>query len=424
MEKSYEDKLQEQIEQYRETEQMHDLPEVFHLWSENYVRPGLRAVFDADDRNSFYAEAFIASAKYNTDEPYFLSLGCGDGAIEIGIARTLRDRGIRNFHFICYDLSEILLSRFRNKMSSDLAEHFDLVAGDLNAQKFSRPFDAIMAHHSLHHMVDLEGIFRTVYENLTDHGIFVTNDMIGRNGHMRWPEARLLLEFFWPFLTLRQRRNIQLKRLEDQFTDHDCSGEGFEGIRAQDILPLIIKQGFNASKFLGFGGMIDVVVDRCFGHNFNVEMEDDAFLIQRMAFLNEFFLNSGLIKPTMMFAYFVKYPVDEVCYRGRTVRSAVRDTARDPAWLSVALEDFSRHPTAPDFVFRSPASSAIRAGASDNLEITAVAELVAALRHAQRGTLDAQSEIARQAQRIKDMENSSSWLLTAPLRKLVRMVRR
>jgi hypothetical protein len=127
-----------------------------------------------------------------------------------------------------------------------------------------------MANHSLHHMVHLEGIFRIAYDNLTEHGIFVTNDMIGRNGHMRWPEARLFVDFFWPFMSQRQRNNIMLRRSEPKFTDHDCLGESFEGVRSEEVLPLILAQGFKAWKFLGFGGMIDVFVDRCFGPNFDV----------------------------------------------------------------------------------------------------------------------------------------------------------
>src|SRR5262249_40329555 len=159
---------------------------------------------------------------------------------------------------------------------------------------------------------------------LTERGIFVTSDMIGRNGHMRWPEARLFVDFFWPFMSLRQRNNVLLRRLERTFTDHDCSGEGFEGVRAQDVLPLILQQGFTASNFFGFGGMIDVFVDRCFGPNFDVNDPDDAFLVRRMAFLNDVLLDAGLVKPTMMLAYFVKHPVKEAYYRGRSARAAVR----------------------------------------------------------------------------------------------------
>src|SRR6478672_2396796 len=113
MAESYEHQLQQQIDQYRDTENMHDLPAVYHIWSSDYILPGLTKVFGVSDVNLFYVEAFVAAAKYNPGVPVFLSLGCGDGAVEIGIARTLLERGIKQFRFVCHDLSEILLSRFR-----------------------------------------------------------------------------------------------------------------------------------------------------------------------------------------------------------------------------------------------------------------------------------------------------------------------
>ena len=442
MTKSYEDQLQEQIEQYRDTENMHDLPAVFHRWSSDYVVPGLNTVFGVDGINLFYVEAFITAAEHNSSMPVFLSLGCGDGSVEIGIARVLLERGLTQFRFICYDLSDILLSRFRAALPTELTEQFELVAGDLNGQAFDTRFDAIMANHSLHHMVELEGIFRTVYDNLADRGIFVTGDMIGRNGHMRWPEARLFVDFFWPFMSHRQRYNMLLRRSEPRFIDHDCSDTGFdtpfEGVRSQDVLPLILAQGFKAWRFLGFGGMIDVFVDRCFGPNFDINNADNAFLAHRMGFLNEILLDAGLVKPTMMLAYFVKYPVEEVCYRNRSAQAAVRDATSEPAWLAAALDDFARNPVDPEYVFKSQVPPTDRAEPTTQIDDAALdksrahtapgyamlGETIAALRHAQNEAAAAQARLARQTRRIQEMENSRSWQLTAPLRMLARMIRR
>lgn len=418
MARTYEEQLQEQIEQYRDTEEMHDLPEVFHRWSADYVGPGLRAVFGVSDINGFYVEAFLAAARQQEGAPVFLSLGCGDGAVEIGIARTLVERGVERFRFVCFDLSDVLLERFRAAMPAGLADRFELVSGDLNAASFETilgqdvtrgRFDAIMANHSLHHIVDLEGVFRTAYDNLAEHGIFVTGDMIGRNGHMRWPEARLFVEFFWPFLSQRQRRNVLLRRDERRFADHDCSTEGFEGVRAEEVLPLLLRQGFEPARFFGFGGMVDVFIDRCFGPNFSVEDADDVFIAGRIGFLNEVLLDAGLVKPTMMLAWFTKRAGQEVCYRGRTARSTVREVGRDPAWLATALTDFAKAPVDAEYVFGG------RGG---------MAAMRAELREARREAAAAQEEAGRLQARVEGLERSNSWRLTGPLRGLVRLVRR
>jgi hypothetical protein len=61
--------------------------------------------------------------------------------------------------------------------------------------------------------------------------------------------------------------------------------------------------------------VIDVFVDRCFSHNFDPSNADDAFLVRRIVFLTEVLLDAGLVRPTIMLTYLVKYSVPEVDYR-------------------------------------------------------------------------------------------------------------
>ena len=58
---------------------------------------------------------------------------------------------------------------------------------------------------------------------------------------MRWPEAYGVLSELWKELPETYKYNHQLKRLEIEYENWDCSTEGFEGIRSQDILPLLIE---------------------------------------------------------------------------------------------------------------------------------------------------------------------------------------
>ena len=108
---------------------------------------------------------------------------------------------------------------------------------DLNNWTAEHEFDSILAIHSLHHVVALEKPFDEVHRSLSGEGAFLINDMIGRNGHLRWPEALDVVQAFWKELPHSKRYNHQLKRFEDEFVNWDCSTEGFEGIRAQDIRP-------------------------------------------------------------------------------------------------------------------------------------------------------------------------------------------
>ena len=69
---------------------------------------------------------------------------------------------------------------------------------DLNRElPLSHPVGAFMAHHSLHHIVALETLFGQIVERLEPEGAFITMDLIGRNGHMRWPETLAIVRHIW-----------------------------------------------------------------------------------------------------------------------------------------------------------------------------------------------------------------------------------
>lgn len=406
MTKSYDQLVQEQIEQYRNVPDLNALPASFKHWSYTYLRPGMEAVFGFSGITEFYVNAFLEAAAKARAKPAFLSLGCGDGAIEIPIAIALVQRGLTEFRFVCYDLSEPLLDKFRGAIPDNLRGHFELSARDLNGAAINEHFDAVMANHSLHHMVDLEGIFRALHANLSDDGIFVTNDMIGRNGHMRWPETKLFVDFLWPFLTLKQRFNPLLSRLEAEYINHDCATVGFEGVRAQDILPAILAEGFQPAKFLAAGGVVDIFVERCFGPNFDLDHPDDAFLIDRAALLSEIMLDAGLTTPTLMLAYFTKQSVAPIFYRNRTAQSAIRTS--DPIWLVSAIADLEALPRNPEFVFRQP--------------FVLRPDLTLVVAEQQSRIAELLAIHSEQTARIAALERSRSSKLTAPLRALKKAI--
>ncbi len=328
---SYQQKVQQQIDQYA-TEPIHDLPDIFHVWSQNFIGPGLTEVFGVGNVNEFYVDAARESSADFTANCRILSVGCGDGEVEVLLASSLRDRGV-DFRLDAVDLSPLLIDRFKNSVSEKgLESHVFPRVADLNNISNAEQYDMIMANHSLHHMVDLEKLFDFVHASLREEGIFATCDMIGRNGHMRWPETEAVLQAVWPLLSEKQRFHHQLLKLElDRFEDFDCSREGFEGIRAQDILYLILNR-FNPYKFFGYGGFVDVLVDRGFGHGFDAAAENDRAFITALANINDIMLDAGMIKPTVMMAFFTKNDRGQKYYRTRSAANSVRMPFQAPSW--------------------------------------------------------------------------------------------
>jgi SAM-dependent methyltransferase len=241
----------------------------------------------------------------------------------------LKQSGVSDFVFDCLDVNPEMLGRGRQLASREnLAPHFQFVEADINSWAVDKSYDIIIANQSLHHFLELELLFAKTWEALRDAGLFLTNDMIGRNGHMRWPEALELVHACWSLLDDKHRWNHQLQRLEPMYENYDCSASGFEGIRAQDILRLLLKT-FGFSFFIGFGNVVNVFVDRAFGHNFDPADLRDRHFIDFVSGLDDYFIESGKIKPTQMIAAMTKHRrADTMIYKHLTPEFCVRD----PNW--------------------------------------------------------------------------------------------
>jgi SAM-dependent methyltransferase len=315
-----------QLDQYREVANPHELPQIFHYWSNRYVRPRLNSVCEADNMAEFFAKAFFAGAEAcSLDSMRFISLGTGDCSVEIDVARRLKEMGLSNFLIECLEGSSDSSDRVANQArSAGAADTIIPIIADLNSwEPKPKRYCAAMSHHALHHIVELETLFQSIRTGLAPGGLFAVNDMIGRNGHMRWPESLVWIEAIWAFLSERYKFNQQLKRLERNFINWDCSNDGFDGMRTQDVLPLLVEQ-FHFRNFLAWGGVTDVFVDRAFGHNFDAESEQDRALIDFIQMLNDRLIDMGVVKPTTMIAVLSLEATETQIWRHWTPRFSIR----------------------------------------------------------------------------------------------------
>lgn len=299
----YHDRLRAELKNFQTVEAVHDLPQIYHVWAAKYVAPKLQEVFGLMDLPGFYAQAALKYAAENPGEDVRItSLGAGNGDFEVGVAGLLRAKGLDRFRFQCLDINPAMLSRGRETAAkAGLSGHFEFVEADVSRWTSATPVGVVMAQHSLHHIERLEQTFDNVKRAIGDRGYFVTADMIGRNGHMRWPEALAVIDDIWQAMPDRYKYNHLLKRLETRYENWDCSTESFEGIRAQDILPLLVER-FHFDAFAGFGNLPDIFVDRCFGHNLDPKNPDDVAFVDRVGEMNDRLIDEGRIKPTQMLA--------------------------------------------------------------------------------------------------------------------------
>ena len=238
--------------------------------------------------DEFFAKYLHESAEAcGNDAPVFISIGAGNCDTEARVAKLLKKAGLSRFVIECLDMNPHMLQRGRELAQREgVAENIGFPEGDFNQWKAAKRYRGVMANQSLHHVLNLEGLFDEVKRALNPRGYFVASDMIGRNGHQRWPEALSEVHRFWQELPSEYRYNRQLDRHEELYDNWDCSQEGFEGIRAQDILPLLLER-FDFPLFIAFVNVVDVFIDRSFGHNFKADQAWDRAFIDRLHAFDE-----------------------------------------------------------------------------------------------------------------------------------------
>lgn len=325
----YQARLSDEIAFHKDYLDVSALPAITGYWANRYLRPLLEEL-GVDHPDKFAAKYLAESARRaGSATPVFASIGAGNCDVEVAIARTLVEQyGLEDFRIECVDINPSMRERGR-----ELAEKAGFggrvvpVHGDFNDWRPERRYQGILANQSLHHVVNLELLFDRVRSALDDRALFLVDDMIGRNGHMRWPEALAKVQELWEELPAAYRYNQQLSRQEQVFQNWDCSQYGFEGVRAQDILPLLLER-FHFEVFIGYGNVVDVFVDRSFGHNFDADAEWDRAFIDKAHGIDEQGFALGQLTPTHMIAALGKAPAAKVHFaRGLAPQASVRSTA-------------------------------------------------------------------------------------------------
>jgi SAM-dependent methyltransferase len=321
----YELRMWQELKRYRTVENVSDLPPIYQYWSDRYVAPKLRAIgFDSID-DFFMAPLMRRCADHPDRAVTVVSVGSGNAELEVRLATSLAAAGMTNVTITCLELNTAMNERAAAAArSAGVNSMLVFEESDFNSWTANQRYDVALASHSLHHVMELEHLFEQIREALQPDGRFLINDMIGRNGHLRWPEALALVQLVWATTPHRYRYNHQLSRFEELYENWDCSAEGFEGIRAQDILPLLLQR-FNPGEFLAFANVIDLFVDRGFGHNLDPSLEEDRVFIDRVAQLDDLSIDLGLVKPTHMIASFGLSSIEPRFYKHWSPAFCVRD---------------------------------------------------------------------------------------------------
>ncbi len=313
---NYRQRFDNETARFSDEEEVNDLPEIFHYWSNRYLRPQLEqfGFSHPDGFFKLYAVKAFNEKKHN-DTMQIVSIGAGNCDTEIRLALGLIESGIKDFIIQCMDINEAMFQRgLAMAKDAGVASHLQFLQADFNGWKSQQLYDLVIANQSLHHVVELEHLFAQIKSSMHEQSYFITSDIIGRNGHRRWPEAVKELKRIWREMPKRYRYNHQLKRPQKRFINHDCSIGSFEGIRAQDVLPLLVKN-FHFETYIPFANLILIFIDRGFGLNFDADNPEDIAFIDRIHQLDEELILAGTIQPTQLMAAMQLKPYENMRLR-------------------------------------------------------------------------------------------------------------
>lgn len=327
----YERKAEVEQRHFEGIASFNPLASILGWWAPRYLTPRVQRIFGTATHIQFYGDPIARLCERGDATVRVASIGSGDGTVEIQVARYLLEkRRVRNFKLTGFDLSPVLVERASSKIDVALAEHVAFACADINSGLAAGSVDVVVFNQVLHHIVELEALFDAVGEILAPDGIVLIRDMIGRNGHRAWPEALEVIDSIWKAMPARYRYHHVHKREYAAFPDIDMSSQSFEGIRAQDILPLLVEHpSLHFSKFYAWGGVVDRFISQGFGPNYDATREDDQAFLHVLSLLTDELNDSGRVKPVQMVAEMVRRPASCSHWPSRSPAACIRPP--DPA---------------------------------------------------------------------------------------------
>lgn len=102
---SYETKMEQEIRNYRDVANVHELPPIFHYWSNKYLRPKFESL-GFSNPDEFYVR-YIAQLARSTPQSTcnILSVGAGNCDTEVRLSELLAASSVHNFAFDCLDIN-------------------------------------------------------------------------------------------------------------------------------------------------------------------------------------------------------------------------------------------------------------------------------------------------------------------------------
>jgi len=230
-----------------------------------------------------------------------LSLGSGPGGIELLLAGQVPEAAI-----VCMDINPDLLQLGRQRAEA-LALNLNFAEADLNTVELpSAEFDVVLCHAALHHVIELERLMHQIGRTLRQGGVFVTVDVVTRNGYVMWPETKEIVQTIWKTLPAKFRTNhaaYTAPLIDEEIWEADLSLSGMECVRSEDILPAINRR-FTTEHFVPYFSICRRFFDSMYGPNFDLAIPLDEAIFNWIWRLDLHYLTTKQLRPETFFGVY------------------------------------------------------------------------------------------------------------------------
>lgn len=194
---------------------------------------------------------WVFQQKLATKPRRLLSIGCGDGAHELLVAR----HGLADY-VEAFDLSEVGIAKAQQAVEAEKlnARFYQSSFDDFIARPVDTPFDAVMFVGSLHHVRELEGMLSKVRDILTDDGVLIYNEYVGPC-YIILPEEQVsIVNHVIAAIPPEFKHSANVHWINPTI-EVVMNGDPSESVRSSLIRPFM-RMYFNVAWEAGFGGAL------------------------------------------------------------------------------------------------------------------------------------------------------------------------
>jgi SAM-dependent methyltransferase len=261
---------------------------------------------DGRDRFQYFIHKYCPAG---TPVDCVLTLGCGDGEFERGLAQY----GFAREHD-AFDIAEGAIQKAVDAARKAGLTHIRYEVADLNRVALKRDrYDVVFGLSAIHHISALEYLFAQVRASLKPGGFFLLDEFIGPS-QFQWPDAQLQAANQAPAgLPERFRRQLnrpgQVKTAVSRPTIEAMNaGDPSEAIRSAEIVPLL-QDYFEVIEFRGYGGSLLHLVMEGIAGNFVPDDPLATECVERLCALEDRLILEGRLAHD--FAVIIARKVDE-----------------------------------------------------------------------------------------------------------------